>query len=193
MGAHPRAFAVALTGVAMLVALVGCVNDAVEAADRDRDRAQPAAAPAPVDPSAPVAEVERAARRIQAPRGFVADARGPWSVITSEDGKSRIAEGPLDPEGTIDVAVARAAAALGARDPVLAEAQTIALGAESIPALAGDGRCTLGDAEARIAYAVLDGGDGQRWLLVHVSARDLDEATGRAALGAIAALHRHDP
>ena len=193
MGAHPRAFAVALTGVAMLVALVGCVNDAVEAADRDRDRAQPAAAPAPVDPAAPVAEVERAARRIQAPRGFVADARGPWSVITSEDGKSRIAEGPLDPEATIDVAVARAAAALGARDPVLAEAQTIALGAESIPALAGDGRCTLGDAEARIAYAVLDGGDGQRWLLVHVSARDLDEATGRAALGAIAALHRHDP
>lgn len=193
MGAHPRAFAVALTGVAMLVALVGCVNDAVEAADRDRDRAQPAAAPIEVDPAAPVVEVERAARRIQAPRGFVADARGPWSVITSEDGKSRIAEGPLDPEATIDVAVARAAAALGARDPVLAEAQTIALGAESIPALAADGRCTLGDAEARIAYAVLDGGDGQRWLLVHVSARDLDEATGRAALGAIAALHRHDP
>lgn len=169
-----------ITLTAALLSLFGC-----EGALRETTMDEPPVAEASSEGEAVSPDTAPAAARISAPRGSRASVRGALSIITSPDGKSRIAEGPLPPGASLEEAVRAAARALGAVDLALSEAQGIALGPTSIPALAADGRCLLEGQEAKVAYARIDGGDGQAWLVVHVSAPDIGEATQRAALAAI--------
>lgn len=127
---------------------------------------------------------------IDAPEGWRAEVRGAWMTYTSPDGISRISEGALTPTDDIPAKVKEITALMDASDVNLAEEQTISIGAEQLKARAADGWCHVGHEEARVAYAVVDTGEGRRVMLIHLLAKDAPVETQRAALTVVASLRR---
>jgi hypothetical protein len=127
---------------------------------------------------------------IDAPEGWRADVRGGWMTYTSPDGISRISEGALTPTDEVSARLKEIAALMDASDLHVSEEQPISIGPDQLPARAADGWCHVGRDEARVAYAVVDTGEGRRVMLVHLTAKDAAVETQRAALTVIASLRR---
>lgn len=171
---------------AAILALALCGAACGKGAEEGGLESAPAAAePAQAEIAAPV--VTRA-RRLPTPAGWTIGARGAWSWSTSADGRAHLVEGAVEPGGDVGRAVRAAAAAVGARELHLADEISINLGEGHLPAQAADGWAVTDKGEARVAYAVIEPGDGEGLLVLHVFARDTAGDTQRAALGAIASV-----
>jgi hypothetical protein len=173
------------TKMAAVLALAWCGAACGKGGEEGVLESAPAAEPAQAEVAAPAV---KQARRLPTPAGWRVSARGPWSWSSSADGRAHLVEGAVESGSNVGHAVREAAALVGARDLHLADEISISLGEGHLPAQAADGWARTDAGEARVAYAVVEPGDGDGLLVLHVFARDTAGDTQRAALAAIASV-----
>jgi hypothetical protein len=178
-------------GVALLAAglSIGC-DQAHDEAAGDKAAATSATPAHPAQKQASSSGAPLARIDLDAPTGWAKQPRGAWQIHTSADEKSVLALGPIDDGAPTREALDEAAHLLGISDVHWAEEQAISIGVDHLSARASDGPCRFRNGDARVAYAAVDVGEGERILVIHLATNDAPADAQKTALTAVASLRK---
>jgi hypothetical protein len=166
-----------------LVVCVGCAQDP-GASEGAAEKGVPAEAPAQGGP------VRRARAAIDPPAAWTSRTDDAWTVHEAPGGLSVLAYAEIGAGDAVPARLRDAVDAAGASDVRVADERSIVVGPDALPARAASGACRLGAHEAKVQYAVVDVGGGERMMIVQVVAAGAPEDVARAAMGAVASLRR---